>query len=326
MLVAMRSPPSLTVLARRAALLFVVACFAVACAPSVAPMSAPSAVTAAPASSTGDTPATRASGTVKIHDGNSESEGPANDPKVCAFHLHFFFGAGTAGTWRIEAHPGGSQVMNGPWASGEADDVRVPPDPELFSLPDGQYKLDWTQDGENGAKQKVFKVECAPATTGPTAAPTAAPEASQTPTPTASPTSLPSPTATPTAEPTHKPDATIGPTEAPTATPTAAPTRSPSPTPKPTAVPAPTPTPRPTASPAPTPKPTFTPAPSGDVGSETGGTNTPAPDGGTAADTATEPALVSSDADEGSWEAFVWLLAAGLAGFFIAHRRFAAGH
>ena len=166
MLAAMRDLPPLSVLASRFAVLIMVAAFFAACSGSVAPAAVPSTRTLTPPPAAAP-PATRASGTVKIHDGNSESEGNANNPKVCTFHLHFFFGAGTSGTWRIDAHPGGSQVLSGAWDSGEAEDVRVPEAPDLFSLPDGQYKLYWTQDGANGQKQKVFKVECA----APTAAP-----------------------------------------------------------------------------------------------------------------------------------------------------------
>lgn len=52
----------------------------------------------------------------------------------------------------------------------------------LFSLPDGQYKLTWNFEGENGAgKQKVFKVDCAPAS------PTPTPTLTPTPTPTSTP-------------------------------------------------------------------------------------------------------------------------------------------
>jgi hypothetical protein len=321
MLAAMRDLPPLSVLASRFAVLIMVAAFFAACSGSVAPAAVPSTRTLTPPPAVAP-PATRASGTVKIHDGNSESEGNANNPKVCTFHLHFFFGAGTSGTWRIDAHPGGSPVMNGTWSSGGAEDVRVPEAPDLFSLPDGQYKLYWTQDGANGQKQKVFKVECAAPTAAPvpTPAPTAAPTAS--PLPTAA------PTATPTPAPTASPAATPAPTAAPTASSTAPPTQGPAATPAPTAAPTASPTApptlRPTASPAP--KPTPTPRPTGGVGSETDGTETPAPGGGTAPDTATEPtAAAGTDADARSNRAPVLLLIAGLAGLLLAQRRFAAG-
>jgi hypothetical protein len=345
---AMRDLPLASMLARRVAPLLLVAAFAAACAPSVAPMSAPSSNTPAPASPVGATPGTRAAGTVKIHDGNSESEGPANDPKVCTFHLHFFFGAGTSGAWRIATQPGGSQVMNGSWSSGEAGDVRVPEAPDLFSLADGQYKLYWTQVGEKGEKQKVFKVECATPTgtpeptpvptatpsPAPTAIPSAAPTAVPSEAPTAAPTTTPSPTptATPTAIPSAAPTAV--PSDAPTAAPTAMPDETLAPTPAPTAVPTPAPTaaptatltPRPTGGPGGTTKPeaTASPRPSGDVGSETGGTNTPQPGGGTAPDTAMQsPAMAGTDRNDATG-ALLALLIAGLAGLLVAQRRFAA--
>lgn len=122
------SPSLLLVLARRVAPLVVVAVLAVACSPSIVPSPAPQAnavtptaplsvaPTVAPSSSEvasasplGEAPATRASGTVKVHDGNTESEGNANDPKVCTFHLHFFLGSGSSGTWWIETQPGGAR-------------------------------------------------------------------------------------------------------------------------------------------------------------------------------------------------------------------------
>ena len=322
MLPAMRDLPLLSVLARRFASLIMVAAFFAACSGSIAPAAAPSTRMLTPPPPAAAPPATRASGTVKIHDGNSESEGNANDPKVCTFHLHFFYGAGSSGTWQIDAHPGGSQVMDGTWSSGAAEDVRVPEAPDLFSLPDGQYKLYWTQDGANGQKQKVFKVECAAPTAAPV--PTPAPTATPAPTVTPAPTATAAPTASPTAAPTARPTPTAAPTASPTAPPTQGPAATPAPTAAPTASPTPPPTLRPTTSPVP--RPTPTPKPTGGVGSETDGTETPVPGGGTAPDTATEPtAAAGTDADERSNEALVLLLIAGFAGLLIAQRRFAAG-
>ena len=56
-----------------------VACLALAwvvtaCAPTPQPLAAPPVDT-------------RSAGTVKIHDGNSEDDGNANDPTVCTFHI-----------------------------------------------------------------------------------------------------------------------------------------------------------------------------------------------------------------------------------------------
>jgi|tagenome__1003787_1003787.scaffolds.fasta_scaffold20935343_2 hypothetical protein len=236
-------------------------------------------------------PSALASGSVDIHDGNTESEGPANDPKVCEFHIHFFMGRSNSGDWEIRTQPGDTLVLSGPWSSGSAEDVRVPPAPDLYSLSDGQYKLSWTQVlAKPGAKQKVFKVECGSAVVSPDPSQTAAvpsptettaaspsdsvppsPAPSTSPTPdaggSATPSTAPSPTAT--ASPT--PPASVAPTDAPsssaTAEPEITPTPSPAPTPRPTAsaTPRPTSTPQPTSTPSPTPTTVPTPPPTPDA-------------------------------------------------------------
>jgi hypothetical protein len=203
-------------------------------------------------------------GDVKIHTPAHEEAGQANQPKICGtFHLHGFdFDANATGSWSIHTQPGDAVVAsgdytadaNGEWESG------------ALTLNDGQYKLDWDQDGAPGAeKHKVFKVECEETPTPtPTVAPTPTPTVAPTETPTVAPTETPTvaPTETPTATPTgteipETPTPTVAPTETPTVAPTATPTEAPTATP--TVAPTATPTEAPTATP--TVAPTATPTP-----------------------------------------------------------------
>jgi hypothetical protein len=116
-------------------------------------------------------------GTVKIHEGNTENEPiVANDPHVCTFHLHFFFGDDVqSGDWWITAWPPngepsadqGDAVLEGEYdATGGEDRV---PDNDTFDATDlggeGHYKLFWegAPAGESGnvnIKHKVFWVDC----------------------------------------------------------------------------------------------------------------------------------------------------------------------
>ena len=105
-------------------------------------------------------------GTVKIHEGATEDEPiVANDPHVCAFHLHFFFADPfQAGTWEIqEWSPGdkGTVVLSGTYdTNGDGEDRD--PDAGVYTLPDGHYKLFWDGDldTEKHDKHKVFWVDC----------------------------------------------------------------------------------------------------------------------------------------------------------------------
>ncbi len=140
-------------------------------------------------------------GTVKIHEAGTEVEPiVANDPHVCTFHLHFFFGDDVqSGAWWItEWPPNGTPsddpadaVLSGTYDATGGED-RVPDEPGTFSLPDGHYKLFWegatTPSGQLNIKQKVFWVACEPQPT----------ESEQ---PTATPTESEQPTATPTGSP-----------------------------------------------------------------------------------------------------------------------------
>lgn len=312
----------------RAALVLALAVLAVAalasCAPAPATMSA--TPPAAEARGAGPSVDTFAAGTVKIHDGNSESEGPANNPKVCTFHIHFFLGSGSSGAWRIATQPGGTEVLSGVWSSGSADSVRVPPHPTTFSLPDGQYKLFWSQAGQPGGdKQKVFKVDCASSPGTPTQAPGPSASGGPTASPTAS-SSTPPPTAAPTDAPVASPTATVpAPTDPPTAAPEVTPGASPDASALPTAVPTPTPTPTPSppasgqpggsADPgATTPPASPGPTPGGSVAGE----RTAAPSGGAEPDTST---AADAPGRPGGPSRIAWLGLAALAGAAIALRR-----
>ncbi|MEU0373342.1 hypothetical protein ABZ070_24350 [Streptomyces sp. NPDC006283] len=129
-------------------------------------------------------------GTVKIHDATTGEELRKNEPKVCSFYLDAFnFDAGQQVDWHIEA-----------WANNDVDkgvavksgsltlDAEGHERTEDMTLPDGQYKLFWNFDGENGrAKHKVFKTDCEDEQPAPSDKPSATPGApgEQTGTPTA---------------------------------------------------------------------------------------------------------------------------------------------
>ena len=113
-------------------------------------------------------------GTVKIHEGATESEPlMRNEPHVCTFHVHGFkFDGNSTGWWRIEMWaPSGSGVASsGTWAADGDGNWRT----AVMTLADGHYKLFADQNGSNGgAKHKVFWVRCA-GTTGETTAGTTA--------------------------------------------------------------------------------------------------------------------------------------------------------
>ncbi|WP_344496738.1 LPXTG cell wall anchor domain-containing protein [Streptomyces enissocaesilis] len=103
-------------------------------------------------------------GTVKIHDSTTGEELRKNEPKVCSFYLDAFgFDAAQKVDWHIEAWanntaPKGETVKSGSLTLDGSGHERT----EDMVLPDGQYKLFWNFEGENGkAKHKVFKTDCA---------------------------------------------------------------------------------------------------------------------------------------------------------------------
>ena len=118
-------------------------------------------------------------GTIKVHDNNPGEPDPEvkNQPHVCEFDLHFFFGdAGQTGDWWIQEWPPTSDT--GPTsdpAGAELAGVYEDPDmnredrePDVdgtyYTLPDGHYKLFWegalNPGGLQNIKHKVFWVDC----------------------------------------------------------------------------------------------------------------------------------------------------------------------
>ena len=105
-------------------------------------------------------------GTVKIHDGGTDSEPVIkNEPHVCTFHLHFFFADPfQSGDWWIRSWPptgDGSVVDSGTYDTNSSGEDRVP-DSGSMSLDNGHYKLFWQGDEEKLIKHKVFWVDCPP--------------------------------------------------------------------------------------------------------------------------------------------------------------------
>src|SRR2546426_98253 len=105
-------------------------------------------------------------GTVKIHDGGLEpSPEIRNQPHVCTFHLHSFFAdAAQAGTWWIESWPPTGDrtvVLSGAYLTDTSGEFRTPPEPGVYDLPDGHYKLFWEGRSTTNVKHKVFWVDCA---------------------------------------------------------------------------------------------------------------------------------------------------------------------
>ncbi|MFD7320791.1 LPXTG cell wall anchor domain-containing protein [Streptomyces sp. NPDC059875] len=128
-------------------------------------------------------------GTVKIHDSKTGEELRKNEPKVCSFYVDAFgFDAGQKVNWHIEAWANNDQDKGTTVKSGvitlDADGHERTED---MTLPDGQYKLFWNWEGENGrAKHKVFKSKCKPAETpstsaSPSVTPSGTPSESSTP-------------------------------------------------------------------------------------------------------------------------------------------------
>ncbi|MGW2018210.1 LPXTG cell wall anchor domain-containing protein [Streptomyces sp. NPDC001927] len=125
-------------------------------------------------------------GTVKIHDSKTGEELRKNEPKVCTFYVDAFgFDAGQKVNWHIEAWANNEQDKGTTVKSGlitlDADGHERTED---MTLPNGQYKLFWNFEGENGrAKHKVFKTDCPPAETEtPTGTPSTGTPGTETPT------------------------------------------------------------------------------------------------------------------------------------------------
>jgi hypothetical protein len=157
--------------------------------------------------------ATGNNGTVKIHDGATETEPIVhNEPHVCTFHLHFFFADPfQAGAWEIQKWaPGdkGEVVLSGTYNTNPSGEDRQPEE-GAYRLDPGHYKLFWDGDTGKHDKMKVFWVDCAAPTESPTGS-----GAGESETPTGTPTgSGAGESETPTGTP-------PGQTETPTGTPT----------------------------------------------------------------------------------------------------------
>lgn len=105
-------------------------------------------------------------GTVKIHEGDGETDPlPANDPKVCTFHVHAFgFDEGQELEISIYGHGGPNSGPDSYSATLEVDsdgNGRT----GVIELAEGMYKMDVDTGDEGvpisaGDKHKVFKVEC----------------------------------------------------------------------------------------------------------------------------------------------------------------------
>lgn len=136
-------------------------------------------------------------GTVKIHDSETGEELRKNEPKVCSFYLDAFgFDAGQKVNWHIKAWANNEQEKGTTVKSGlitlDADGHERTED---MTLPNGQYKLFWNWEGENGkAKHKVFKTDCPPSET-PSGTPTNTPSDTPSGTPSDTPSGTPSATA-----------------------------------------------------------------------------------------------------------------------------------
>ncbi|MEU8763733.1 hypothetical protein, partial [Streptomyces sp. NPDC048659] len=106
-------------------------------------------------------------GDVKIHSSGTAPDSNKDEPKVCKFYLAAFnFDGLQEVSWDISPQPpkAGSPNLSGKITLGASGDGHT----SDLVLPDGQYKLDWTFVGENGAgKHKVFKVDCGTTPTPP---------------------------------------------------------------------------------------------------------------------------------------------------------------
>ncbi|MET7303002.1 hypothetical protein [Embleya sp. NPDC005575] len=104
-------------------------------------------------------------GDVKVHMSTTSPTDRNNEPKVCLFNLAAFnFDMLQSVTYTIAAQPANS---DGAVLGGTITLVGGTGHTPNLSLPNGQYKLVWTFEGEQGAgKQKVFRVDCHAGTVG----------------------------------------------------------------------------------------------------------------------------------------------------------------
>ncbi|MER5429247.1 LPXTG cell wall anchor domain-containing protein [Streptomyces sp. NPDC002588] len=142
-------------------------------------------------------------GDVKTHRSTTDEFDQRDEPKVCSFYLDAFaFDGVQAVGWHIEA-----------WADNDAEKGETVKTGSItldsnghgrtqdLSLPDGQYKLFWNFEGENGAaKHKVFKVDCEDEGGG-GSSPSGSPSGSASASSSASPSSSSSPSSSASADP-----------------------------------------------------------------------------------------------------------------------------
>lgn len=98
-------------------------------------------------------------GDVKIHATTTPVDDQRNEPKVCRFYLDAFnFDTLQQVSWTIDPQPANSGTAH---LDGTITLTDGNGHTGALSLPNGQYKLTWTFQGENGSgKHKVFKVSC----------------------------------------------------------------------------------------------------------------------------------------------------------------------
>jgi hypothetical protein len=100
-------------------------------------------------------------GTVKVHDGSTDTEPVIkNEPHLCTFHLHFFFAdANQEGRWWID-----QQSPTGGDPSGVSGTYFTEPNGEYttveYGLPAGHYTLNWEGRNLQNIKHKTFWVTC----------------------------------------------------------------------------------------------------------------------------------------------------------------------
>lgn len=95
---------------------------------------------------------------IEIAPGNSGSG--LDELTVCTFYFDFTMGANSSGTYAVKTLGGSKVVMNGTWATtGEIPYVRVPDEPNMVSLPEGEYVVSWAQHGAQTGEKRL-RVAC----------------------------------------------------------------------------------------------------------------------------------------------------------------------
>ncbi|MEU6876626.1 hypothetical protein [Streptomyces sp. NPDC046712] len=101
-------------------------------------------------------------GDIKIHRAGTVEPDQSNHPRVCEFYIAAFnFDGLQSVQWEISHQP----ATNGPVRTGSvqlnAEGDGRSPELTNLRLANGQYKVEWTFEGQQGAKKsKVFRVAC----------------------------------------------------------------------------------------------------------------------------------------------------------------------